>query len=178
MEERRYMEETSIIKFVAESYVGVGGNPIVLFTESAEWLYNCYEKTGDCVCLRAAKQIVRAYMELGLLYESAEGIFEKILKAAGTSFEEEFPKCIYTQNTLKWKVTQIREVLGFWPYTSENKYSANQVAQDILDKVNNNEYGCFYYGKKENEVMYELLILREDAYLMDLEKKRIYVFEQ
>ena len=88
-------ENSSIIKFAAESYVGAGGNPVVLFTESAEWLYECYEKTGDEICLKAARQIVNVYVEMGLLYAAGKDIFEKILTASGTTFEQEFPARIY-----------------------------------------------------------------------------------
>lgn len=148
-----------------------------MFTESAEWLYNCYEKTGDKICLKAAKQIVRTYMELGLVYESAKDIFEKILASAGTSFQKEFPKRIYAPNVLKRKETAIREALGFWPKANEHKNSADWVALDIYNKIVSCEYGCFYYGKRKQEVNFELLILEDDAYLMDIEKQRIYVFE-
>lgn len=176
MKEER-LQETNIIKFAAESYVGVGGNPFVLFTESAEWLYDCYKDTKDVICLKAAKQIIRAYMEMGLLYEAAKETFDKILDASGVLFEEEFPTGIYSQEKVKCKVTQIRETLGYWPHTSEKQYNAEWISKDIMEKVKNKEYGCFYYGKRKNEITIELLILEEDAYLMDLEKKRIYVLE-
>lgn len=173
-----YRQETDVIRFAAESYVGVGGNPRELFMKSAQWLYNCYETTEDLMCLKAAKQMVRAYMEMGLLYEAAKEVFDKILEAAGIVFEDEFPKGLYSQKAIKCKVTQIRETLGFWPHTNEKRYNAEWIARDIFGKVSSSEYGCFYYGKRENEVTFELLILREDAYLMDIEKKRIYVFEK
>lgn len=172
------LQDTNIIKFAAESYVGVGGNPITLFTESAEWLYNCYQDTKDVICLQAAKQIIRAYMEMGLLYEASKDIFDKILDAVGVAFEEEFPKGIYSQRKVRCKVTQIREILGYWPHTNENQYNAEWISKDIVKKVKSKEYGCFCYGKRKNEITFELLILEENAYLMDLEKKRIYVFEQ
>lgn len=172
------LQETNIIKFAAECYVGVGGNPLVLFTESAKWLYDCYQDTKDVICLKAAKQIIRVYMEMGLLYEAAKEIFDKILDAEGVTFEDEFPTGIYSQETVRCKVTQIRETLGYWLHTSEKQYNAEWISRDIIKKVKNKEYGCFYYGKRKNEITFELLILEEDAYLMDLEKKRIYVFEQ
>ena len=170
------LEETEVIKFAAESYVGVGGNPKKLFAEAVQWLYECYKQTNDFTCLKAAKQIIDAYMELGLLYDSVDKIFDPILAEMGTTFEKEFPRRRYSANVLKQKVVSVREVLGFW--SSKSLISADYVAEDIIEKLQSKEYGCYYYGKRENEISFELLILKEDAYLMDIEKQRIYLFEK
>ena len=94
----------------------------------------------------------------------------------GTTFEKEFPRRRYSANVLKQKVVSVREVLGFW--SSKSLISADYVAEDIIEKLQSKEYGCYYYGKRENEISFELLILKEDAYLMDIEKQRIYLFEK
>lgn len=169
--------EINAIKTATESYAIVGGNPVTLLTESAEWLYCCYERTGDELCIKAAKQIINAYMEFGFLYENSSAVFDKILKAAGTKFEDEFPKKVYSTNILKKKVLQIREILGFFPTKVDKRYNAEYIAKDMLSKINNCEHGCFYYGKKENEISFELLILKEDSYLIDLERGKTYIFK-
>lgn len=169
--------EEAIIKFAAESYVGVGGNPVTLFIEAAEWLYKCYKQTGDQVCLKAAKQLVNVYMQMGLLYTEGKEIFEKILGELGTSFEMEYPARIYSPNIIKNKVLAIREVLGFWPKGTEQRFNADCIARDIFKKVKSKELGCYCYGKKSMGVSFELLILENDMYLMDLERHRIYVFK-
>lgn len=178
MELKNCSGETTVIKFAAESYMGVGGNPVVLFTEAAEWLYSCYKKTGDEICLKASIQIIKAYMEMGLLYEAAKDIFDKILGEEGVTAIEAFPKRVYTQNLLKRKATYVREVLGYWPKAKNKNCNAEWITKDILKKVENREIGCFYYGKKEDIFSFELLVLEEEAYLLDLERKKIYVFEQ
>ena len=178
MELKNCSGETTVIKFAAESYMGVGGNPVVLFTEAAEWLYSCYKKTGDEICLKASIQIIKAYMEMGLLYEAAKDIFDKILGEEGVIAIEAFPKRVYTQNLLKRKATHVREVLGYWPKAKNKNCNAEWITKDILKKVENREIGCFYYGKKEDIFSFELLVLKEEAYLLDLERKKIYVFEQ
>lgn len=178
MELGYYSDEKNVIKFAAESYVGVGGNPVVLFVESAEWLYNCYKNTGDKVCLKAAGQIIRVYMEMGLLYETAREIFDKILEEEGRKAEEDFPKRLYSQNVLKRNATHIREVLGYWPKTHNKKHNPDWITKEILNKVEDKHLGCYYYGKTEHKVSVQLVVLKKAAYLIDLEKSKIYVFEQ
>lgn len=178
MELKHCSDETTVIKFAAESYMGVGGNPFVLFTESAKWMYSCYKNTGDEICLKASIQIIKAYMEMGLLYEAAKDIFDKILAEEGVIAKERFPKRVYTQNKLKRKTTHVREVLGYWSKVKKKNCNAEWITRDILKKVENREIGCFYYGKREDVFSFELVVLEEDAYLMDLERKKIYVFEQ
>ncbi|MGN0335464.1 MAG: hypothetical protein ACI4DV_07380 [Lachnospiraceae bacterium] len=178
MEWGHFSDETQIIKFAAESYMGVGGDPVILFTKSAEWLYSCYKNSGDEICLKASMQIINAYMEIGLLYEVAKETFDKILSEMGVTVEEEFPKRVYSKNIIKRKKNHIREVLGYWPKSKKCNRNAEWISIDILKKVENKEVGCFYYGKRDDVLSFELMILEEESYLMDLERKKIYVFEQ
>ena len=171
-------KKTDFIKFAAESYMGVGGNPAELFAESADWLYDCYEKTGDAVCLEAAVQIVKVYMDLGFLYVERKLSFDRILSAAGMDVSDAFPTRMYPAHTIKRRKSSVREMLGFWPKASEEINDVEKTVDDILLKLKNIEYGCFYYGKRKNEIDFELLIVDERAYLMDLNKKKIYVFEK
>lgn len=172
------IEGTDFIKFAAESYMGSGGNPVILFTESAEWLYDCYTKTGDEICLKAARQIVKAYMELGFIYNDGEAVFGKILEASGTTVQQQFQGWLYPSSTIKRSSLQIREILGFWPKSSKKEYNVDRIVKDILDKLQKRECGCFYYGRRPEEITFELLILDENAYLLALEKKKVYVFEE
>ena len=172
------MQEISAIKIAVESYTAVGGNPATLLKESAEWLFTHYEVSGDAFCLKAAVQLVRVYMELGLLYVAAQEVFDKILATAGTTYEEEFPKRICRQDSISCNVSKVRELLGYWPYTRGKIYNAQRVAESICEKVRKQEYGSYFYEKRENEIAFELLIVKENAYLMDIQKSKIYVFEK
>lgn len=178
MDVEKELKEIEAIRFAAESYMIVGGNPKKLLVESAEWLYNCYEATEDLMCLKAAKQIIKTYVRMGLLYDAAKDVFDKIMSATGIAFDYEFPKGKYPQKVIKCKVTPIREILGYWTYSDKKAHNAEWVAGDILRKVSKKECGCFFYEKKEGIPSFELLVLEEDAYLMDLERGRVYVFEK
>lgn len=174
----QYLGNTDFLKFAAESYIGAGGNPIELFTESAEWLYDCYKKTGDEVCLKAAVQLIKAYVELGFLCKDSETVFGEILDKAGMSLEKGFQKQRYNTNVIKRKKLAVREVLGYWPQISDRITNVDAVVNDIMKKIEAKNYGCFYYGRHKDEIDFELLILEEDVYLLDLNKKKVYVFEK
>ena len=56
-------------------------------------------------------------------------------------------------------------------------YSADWVVDDIIDRVKNQKLGCKYYKRGNVENAFEILVLEECSYLLDLEKSRIYTFE-
>lgn len=171
-------DKSKFIKFAAVSYMGAGGDPVKLFTESAEWLFDCYKRTNDKICLDAAVQLVKSYIEFGLLYEEGNKLFDKILRAAGETLPDDAGKRVGSENVLKRKNAQIREVLGYWPKLPDKVYDADWVVADILKKLQDNECGCYYYGKKEEEIDFELLILPDNAYLVDLCRRKVHVFEE
>lgn len=168
---------TDFIKFAAESYMGQGGDPIVLFTEATEWLYDCYEKTGDEICLKAAVQLIKTYMEMGLIYQRADSLFERILMAAGTWGGERFPHSLAGQS-LGRETEQIRKVLGYWPKNGVQECGAGWVISDIQKRLEKQELGCYYYGRKSGQTDFELLILKENSYLLDLSRKKVYQFTE
>lgn len=170
-------ENTDFIKFAAESYMGQGGDPVVLFTEATEWLYDCYEKTGDEICLQASVQLIKTYMELGLNYQKADSLFEKILNAAGTRGEERFPRSLVGKS-LGRSTEQIREVLGYWPKSGKQECNVNWVITDIQKRLEKQELGCYYYSRISGRTDFELLILKENSYLLDLAKKKVYQFTE
>jgi hypothetical protein len=177
MKINKIAENTDFIKFAAESYMGQGGDPIVLFTEATEWLYDCYEKTGDKICLQAAVQLIKTYMELGLIYQRADNLFEKILQAAGTRGEERFPRSLVGKSLGRSK-EQIREVLGYWPKSGVQENNASWVISDIQKRLEKQELGCYYYGRKSGQTDFELLILKENSYLLDIARKKVYQFTE
>ena len=172
------VKRTEVIKFAAEAYMGMGGSPNGILVESAEWLHDCYEKTGDKLCLEAAVQIIYAYNELGMIYEDAKDVFDKIVTQARGENIDAYPEKVYSTQKLKLKKVQICEKLGKWPRSSQRLYSAEEVALDIIQRVEQKILGCQYYEKGSNRVAFELLVLEDNAYLLDLEKRKIYVFDK
>lgn len=169
---------TEVIKFAVEAYMGVGGNPVMLLRETAEWLIDSYEKIGDYTCLKAARQIVYTYLSMGFLYEEGEAVFSRIFKASSETEDIELPDKLCSNNALKLKPKQIREALGRWKKSPKEEYNAEWIVGDILDKVKNHICGCWYYRRSREDIVFELVVLEENAYLLDIEKKRVYTLER
>lgn len=77
---------------------------------------------------------------------------------------------------IKPSVSKVREVLGRWPKAAGKEESAGWTAEDIVNRVQNHIQGCQFYRKGKNGAVFELLVLEEGAWLLDLEKKRVYLF--
>lgn len=168
-------KEGTVLRFAAESYMEAGGNPIVLLGESTEWLYDCYCKTGDAICIDAALQIIKTYMNLGLAYDARREIFDAVLNVAGTNRKTEFSSGSCSGNMLKKKFSDIREVLGYWPYAGEDMLNADEVAKDILEKVRSKQFGRYDYTRGRTKI-FQLLILTDSIFLLDLNKNKVYTF--
>lgn len=160
----------------AEAYAVEGESPGLLLKEAAEWLLDTYQKTGDKNCVYAGMQIVKAYVEMGMPYNEMEATFNKILAELGTSREEQFPQAIYAADYLKVSLTQIRELLGRWPKAITKEEGADWAARDIYNRIQNHIIGCRFYKRVRDNAVYELLVLEDTAYLMDIEKKKVYAF--
>ena len=81
------------------------------------------------------------------------------------------------ERRLRPTASQVGEVLGRWPKGSVKEESAKWVVEDILRRVGSGKPGCRFYRKGRSGAVFELLVLDEGAWLLDLEKKRIYRFE-
>ncbi len=139
------IQKPEVIKLAAEAYGITGGSPYELIQETIEWLTDCYQKTGDVMCAKAACQTAKAYSEM--------------------------------EHRLKPNASQMGEALGRWPRSAVKEENIRWVIQDILYRVNYGIHGCKFYRKGRNGAVFELLVLKEGAWLLDLERKRIYRFE-
>ena len=169
-------QSTQTLKYAVEAYAIAGGSPAKLLQEAAEWLLDCYKKTADSNCIEAAGEIVKAYMEMGI-YDREETVFDEIMVCLGTTRREEFPGVLYRQNCLKPTFSQIREILGRWPKTKSKGEGVEWVVKDIMERVKNQKIGCQYYRRGASGAVFELLVLDNASYLMDLEKKKVYFFD-
>lgn len=172
------VKERDVIKFALEAYMIMGGNPAAFLQKAAGWLHDCYLKTEDKTSLEAAVQIIYAYKEIGLFYEDAKEVFDKIIFGAEVAGMDVSLHNVYSTRKLKLKSTAIREVLGRWSKASKNQQGAAFVTQDIIDRVNNDVQGATFYGRKEDSVAFQLLVLEDAAYLLDFEKRIMYVLDK
>ncbi len=172
------VKERDVIKFALEAYMIMGGNPAAFLRKAAEWLHDCYLKTEDRTSLEAAVQIIYAYKEIGLLYEDAKEVFDKIIFSAEAAGMDVSLHNVYSTRKLKLQSTAVREALGRWSKASKNQQSAVSVTQDIIERVKNNVLGATFYARKPESVAFQLLVLEDAAYLLDFEKRIMYVLDK
>lgn len=81
------------------------------------------------------------------------------------------------ERSLKLTLMQVGEALGRWPRSTAKEENVRWVAEDIVYRVSHGVQGCRFYRKGQNGGIFELLVLEEGAWLLDMEKKWIYKFE-
>lgn len=79
---------------------------------------------------------------------------------------------------IKPSVSRVREVLGRWPRAAGKEESAGWIAEDIVRRVQNRIPGSRFYRRGRNGTVFELLVLEEGAWLLDLERKKVYLLTE
>lgn len=171
------IEAKEIIKLSAQGYAECGYSPIELLKEVAEWLEDCYEKTGDKKCLTTAQEVIKAYMELELPYEKIEKIFNQILQESQLEQHYSALRKKYCKTKGKLTYTKIREILGVWDKSVKGMV-VDKVVREIMEKVRGQKKGCYCYGGDGLSPLFELVVMEREAFLIDIEKKKIYFLEQ
>ncbi len=82
------------------------------------------------------------------------------------------------ERRLKPNASQVGEALGRWPRSAEKEKNVGWITEDIVHRVRHGIQGCRFYRKGHGSSIFELLVLKEGAWLLDLERKRIYRFEE
>jgi len=169
----------AVIKLAAEAYMSEGHSPVKLLLEAAEWLWDCYQKTGDIHCVEAAKQVVCAYVELGLPHENQDASCSRIWDLLRASKKELIPEAFYPKYRLKVNRSQIRQALGPWPRTKSGEMTADDAVKDIIRKIEERTSGVQIYRTKRDEIVFQLVITEDgEAFLLNLQKRLIYTFER
>ncbi len=82
------------------------------------------------------------------------------------------------ERRLKPNVSQVGEALGRWPRSTAKEENVGWIIEDIVHRVKCGVHGCRFYRKGHEGPIFELLVLEEGAWLLDLERKRVYRFEE
>ncbi len=120
------------------------------FSEMIEWLIVCYEKTSE-----------ENYLE----------VVERILWICN-----EISDTIFSAQLMKFDKADVRRILRRWPKSSEIEKSPEWVVDDIIFRVVNRVKGRKYYQRGRNIRAFELVVSEDKVFLMDLERRMVYVF--
>lgn len=150
--------------------------------ESIKCLYDLYVWAHQVEYLLKARLHIRAYFELGFLYNNHKQLFDTI----GELLEKEGYETVQFNRSRTQKIlankSQVRGVLGRWS-PKYHSMPINEVVTDIIVKVQKKQIGCYNYwteqkcGRESRRFEYELYIQKDEALLYDAQKNHYYTLE-
>ncbi len=139
---------------------------------------NLFQLTQDKEYCSVAFLHIKAYLELGFVYEQHKDTFDLILATNNVDKDSFFDQISIEKNYLS--KTDLRRIIKRWSASKYHTKSINEVIEEIIEYVNNKRYGVYYYHsnqnpqKKEADDVYELIINEYESYLHDLKRNRFY----
>ncbi len=139
-------------------------------------LLSASEATNDSVLCTAAEYIF-AYLQLGFSYLNHRELFDSVLSTAGCDREQ--IAALQTQNKqITLNKTQLHSLLGKWPASPHNSHNVTDAVNDILYRVQHNDYGTYYYytAKKDGNytALYQLTISADYILFCDVIHNNYY----
>lgn len=154
--------------------------------DSIKWLYERYLITGDERYLQQSMKHMQVYLEEGNHYEDGSRIFDYILEVLKLDKEEVLLNVYRGSTEIKANKSQVRRMLGRWnPHI--HSMSIKEVIDDIIDKVNKEKEGTYYYysgrvldkGNQETaKDKYRLTIRRGEAQFWDMRRNLYYTIKK
>jgi hypothetical protein len=141
-------------------------------------LVTLFNKTQDIEYCKVALLHIKVYLEMGFVYEQQKDAFDFILTINNIDKDSFWDQILSKKNYLG--KTDLRRIIKRWSASKYHTKSINEVIEEIIEYVNNNRYGVYYYHsnqnpqKKEADDVYELIINEHESYLHDLKRNRFY----
>ena len=161
-------------KLAIESFIIVGGNPEEYIAEALFFLYNQYTNSDNEKCLNAIICLLLACREMGIILAPANSRLKEIFSIINYSEEKFFGGGTVIGRIMCNNTSEIRSILGYWPQGVGEEWNGEKVAKDIREKLKSKIIGQHIYSKNEGRGMFILNIFPTVAYLINIEKKRIY----
>lgn len=176
-----YRGDLEAVKISLETCGRLGVSRETTLVNSIGSLRNYYERNGEEEYLLGAILQIRVYLELGFDYENYGVMFDEILERADMRKIEMFEGRIYAPEPIKLNKSQVRNMIRRWSPTKQNTMTIKEVVADILDKVQNNKYGTYYYrnhppASLTGDDVYVLVVNKTECYFHDLIRERYYTF--
>lgn len=156
----------------------------------SEWMRNSIDYLTSCdilfnedIYLRIALEQLQAYMEMGFCYEDNRSCFDELMERLNTCRELQFPRMLFPSERISVNKAQIKRAIGRWRPLKRAAITGVQLVADIMNKVNRQQEGHYYYSEYGTQVMsvddcrIELFIGAKESYLYNKEKERYYTFK-
>lgn len=173
-------ETTAALKLIIGSLPYQGISIINTMNKVMEYLCIYYEKTLEKKYLEIAMMHMRAYIELGFVYDELKHQFDFILKLAGVSKEEIYRNVSCENQSRKTSRSEIRSMIRRWTSSKYHTKSKDEVVEDIMDKVERRSMGIYYYHSNQNpknpklDDVYVLVINEFESYFHDIKRNKYF----
>lgn len=174
-------ETTAAIKLIIGSLPYQGISVINTMKKVMEYLCIYYEKTLEKKYLEIAIMHMRAYIEMGFVYDELKRQFDFVLTLAGVSKKEIYRNVSgENQSTKKMSKSEIRSMIRRWTSSKYHTKSKDEVVEDIMDKVERRSMGIYYYHSNQNpknpksDDVYALVINEFESYFHDIKRNKYF----
>ncbi len=174
-------ETTAAIKLIIGSLPYQGISVINTMKKVMEYLCIYYEKTLEKKYLEIAIMHMRAYIELGFVYDELKRQFDFVLTLAGVSKKEIYRNVSgENQSAKKISKSEIRSMIRRWTSSKYHTKTKDEVVEDIIDKVERRSMGIYYYHSNQNpknpksDDVYALVINEFESYFHDIKRNKYF----
>ena len=147
---------------------------------SLRYLLELLKNSPDMRLLDVAFMQIRAVNEIEKLSPEVMALSKQICECAGISSEDILKKELYLAHEVRLNRSQVRRMIRKWMPSRKNPMTIGEVTDDILDKVENNREGEYYYsycaGNAKYKDIYKLVVHNPDSYFIDIKNFQIYRF--
>ncbi len=140
-----------------------------------------YKEFSDRSYLELALLYIKVYLELGFVYDELREVFDQVFSLGNESKESFYERFrISRVDKGKCSKSEIRSMIRRWSSSKYHTKTIDEVVEDILEKVEQQTKGIYYYHSNENpkqprmDEVYELVIGEYEAYLHDINRSKYY----
>ena len=154
-----------------------------VFQKSMQNLCRLAKEEAEPEALTGAVILMRAWLEMGFPYGMYRDLFDSVLKRAGLERNDVVSDEVREMRKIRLTRPQIRSMLGRWSTSSRNSMTKEKVVDDILDKVQQEVPGVYYYenfhsGPGRIQDIYELVVEEGGSFFHDIRRGRCYQLEE
>lgn len=140
-----------------------------------------YQKSSDEKYLELALLYIKIYLEMGFVYDELAGVFDRVFtlwEKPKEAFYEAFQ--VGGSEKRKYSKNEIKSMIRRWSSSKYHTKTIDEVVEDILEKLEKQSHGIYYYHSNENpkqshlDEVYELVIGEYESYLHDINRNKYY----
>jgi len=174
-------EQITAIKIVLGSlqYQGIPINKTV--EEAVKYFRMYYRNFADQRYVKLALIHIRAYLEMGFVYDEFKELFDEMLKELGESRQSLFSNLNRGAKAGKAPgKSEVRSMIRRWSSSRYHTTTIDEVISDILGKVEEKQKGIYYYHSNANpqnqhlDDVYELVVSEYETYLHDISRNKYF----